>query len=79
MELNEEMMQKIRDEFGKIVGEELFCTEVQAARLRRLAIVGEILGIEKTFANRLSNLAGLINDELGVMRAMLKVVDSLKK
>lgn len=79
MEQNERAMQTLRDELGKIVGEELFCTEVQAARLRRLAPVVEILGIEKAFANRLSNLAGLINDELGVMRSMLTAVDSLKK
>ena len=79
MEQNERAMQTLRDELGKIVGEELFCTEVQSSRLRRIAVVAEVLGFEKTFANRLSNLAELINDEIGVTRAMLAAVDSLKK
>jgi len=79
MEQNERAMQTLRDELGKIVGEELFCTEVQASRLRRIAVVAEVLGFEKTFANRLSNLAELINDEICVTRAMLTTVDTLKK
>ena len=79
MEPNPEMMQKIRDEFEKVISEELVCLEIQAARFRRLALVGDVLGIEKAFANRLSNLAGLMGDELGVIVAMLKTTASLKK